>query len=90
MRKTKEIDVWVANYVDSSNFEGTDVVIDDGDVSGDFMEMDGVDYNRAKLIIDIPEKKVEITESQFEEMYYKHFGTIDSAIFLDLKKDLGL
>jgi len=60
--ETKEIDAWVRYF-------------DDGTIM-DISTKEGAYYERAKLIIEIPEKKIEITERQFREHYIRHFGQV--------------
>lgn len=65
--KTKEIDVWIDNTIHSAYESGLfnhAFTVWDYDISQEFK---GMDVIKAKLIIEIPEKKIEITESQLDE-----------------------
>lgn len=84
--KTKEINVFVPEYINHDDVEG--IIEDDGNLVGDIMYIDGVEFYRAKLIIEIPEKKIDITEEAFDEAYYKIFGTTE-GLCPRLKKELG-
>ena len=66
MKKTKEIDVSVELYGDGTV---RDVSFDDTCYG-----------TKAKLVIEIPEKKIEITESQLNDAYY---GSKDYKSFRD-------
>ena len=67
--KIKEINVFVPEYINHDDVEG--IIEDDGNLVGDVMYIDGVEYYRAKLIIEIPEKKIEITESELRTAMYE-------------------
>jgi len=77
--KTKEIDVWVLKECVRHTYN-----------SGSWNTKESLDFNvKAKLIIEIPEKKIEITESEFDE-------AVTAVIIRDgyyctktLKKELG-
>lgn len=75
--KTKEIDVWVPDFIDKEGLGLEDILPDTGvysNVCGPVLEEDGVIYYRAKLIVEIPEKKIEITESEFDRICRKIFN----------------
>lgn len=79
--KTKEIDCWIsARHIDM-DWVQIPVYKDGG--SRDI---------KAKLLIEIPERKVEITESQFDQAVTKHKHRYSSArgFWDELKKELGL
>ena len=60
--KTKEMDVWLKSYFEEGkeDYSGMIIEFDDSD--------DGYNHiTKAKIIIEIPEKKIEITESEFKE-----------------------
>lgn len=57
MTKTKAIDVWVSHKFENKNTDLATIILHNGSNVEDFY--------KAKLIIEIPEKKIEITESQF-------------------------
>jgi hypothetical protein len=81
--KTKEIEVWV-----NDNFIEYKVGI--GDVVRDIgfeQFINGNKATKAKLIIEIPEKKIEITESEFDEAV-GNVG-LGSNMTKYLKKELG-
>lgn len=82
--KTKEIEVYV-----HEGFENWD---DDSClIHSNVYNKKHTNYTvKAKLIIEIPEKKIEITESDFERIV-KEYAVIDdgSNVWRDLKKDLG-
>lgn len=84
--KIKEINVFVPEYIDHDDVEG--IIEDDGNLVGDIMYIDGVEFYRAKLIIEIPEKKIEITESQLTEAFRRSQGA--GHFLKELIKQLGL
>lgn len=81
MKRTKEIDVWVEECV----------------LNGDKDVMHEISKYRtscskplkAKLIIEIPEKKVEITESQCEKAIDIAVGFLSESTRLNLRRCLG-
>lgn len=78
--KTKEIDVWVSKRV-----------LDGDDVSDTLTTYETGSVNRikAKLVVEIPEKKVTITESQFDEFVNKWHFDDGANVRRDMKKELG-
>jgi hypothetical protein len=81
--KTKEIDVWIPEC--RVNVKGLIETYSDLDELR--TDWDGVAV-KAKLIIEIPEKKIEITESEFDEKWRNHeFCEGDTK--KDFKKELG-
>lgn len=87
MSKTKEIDVWVPEYTDETLCE--DIALKPQD--------DGVQWLKAKLIIELPEKKITMTESQFEDMcfyienncYIKKDESVHYHALKYIEKELG-
>ena len=82
MEKTKEIDVWVSDY------DGLPKVITAKEAANGY---DTTRYIKAKLIIELPEQKVEITRSQLETMlnrYYKEelYSNIMAAVDLGFEE----
>jgi hypothetical protein len=81
--KTKEIDVWVQDTLVSDAY----------DYSGYIHRKPKDGYLKAKLIIEIPEKKITITESEFEEVWSRyiscHQGFSDINYMISFKKELG-
>lgn len=79
--KTKEIDVWVCkNTFNKSNSHLW--------VYKNFYKApEGIQYLKAKLIIEIPEKKVTITESEFDDALKNCFIGDNNSRYL--KKELG-
>ena len=76
--KTKEIDVWVLKECVRHTYN-----------SGSWNTKESLDFNvKAKLIIEIPEKKIEITESDFDEWYFNKVGHALSKMQED-KRELG-
>jgi hypothetical protein len=78
--KTKEVEVWL----DSDEFHSgvncfVRLVSDKPKWKNKF---------KAKLIIEIPEKKIEITESEFDEWYFNKVGHALSKMQED-KRELG-
>ena len=78
MSKVLKANVWVRQAEVSRN------PIDQCSYYTDSEITDGVKYYKATITVDIPEKKVEITESQLKSAYY----TTDSLI--GLIEELGL
>jgi len=78
--KTKEIDVWVPEEFFNKEFDCFYVTTTKRD-----------DKLKAKLIIEKPEKKIEIAESEFDNAFLKTYE--DSLVFTDhmdlIKKELG-
>ena len=73
--KTKEIKVWVS-------MSAEDTVLD-------ILYYAHPLYEKATLVIEIPEKIIELTESKFSEHYYTIFGTNESMLYKRLKERLG-
>jgi len=67
--KIKEINVFVPEYIDDGDVEG--IIEDDGNLVGDVIYIGGVEYYRAKLTIEIPEKTIVITESELRTAMYE-------------------
>jgi hypothetical protein len=92
--KTKEIDVW--GYKNTLNRVFEDNIMCDLFTEQEIKKFGNLkleEMYRAKLIIEIPEKKIEITESEFDEAclsageyedYDRRYVYIDK-----LKKELG-
>lgn len=82
--KTKEIDV-VIYKEDGGDYDLTSYI------GRSKLNEYGVNSFKAKLIIELPEKKIEITESQFDEAWSKISRVFvdDSLTAQDLKKELG-
>jgi hypothetical protein len=85
MSRTKEIEVWVTDNVSDVNMSQ---LITRNKFSSDQYSIGGVPCVKAKLIIELPERKVEITESQFDEAWLKAVGTTYDRDRIDLKKEL--
>ena len=92
--KTKEIDVWVPNFIEE-DFGLECIIANTGvyaSICGDQMEEDNIIYYRAKLIIEIPEKKIEITESEFDKLAESYMTLncygVKKVYYDDLKKEL--
>ena len=67
MAKTKEIEVFIPS-IELDSFARAEILI------GRTRDMRiGGDWHKAKLIIELPERKAEITESEFDEVIAKHF-----------------
>jgi hypothetical protein len=84
MSKTREIDVWVRCIEDIGEKEQNYVIVYNYKVSG---------CSKAKLTVEQPEKKIEITESEFDEARMRALGlttteAISNASFR-IKKELG-
>lgn len=84
--KTKEIEVWVyENDLEKAQKNGT---------KGVYFTLEYPDdssFKKAKLIIDLPEKKIEITESQFDEAWRLSATAVNSTVhqsYLNLKQKL--
>ena len=76
--KTKEIDVWIC----SDFLNGHEEIFDS------ISEKKIDEFNiKAKLIIEIPEKKIEITESEFDEAYAN--AGFSNNLYDNFKKELG-
>lgn len=91
--KKKEIDVYVENY-DSKydiNVYKKEEIEDDFDEGYTFITKRNL--LKGKLIVEVPEKKIEITESQLKYAVKKVFdysvALNPQIIFNDLKKALG-
>lgn len=81
MSKIKEIDVWVTpKILESTSSNNFYVQTYEGDTA----------FLKAKLIIEIPDKKITISESEFENAFLKTYE--DSLSFTDhmdlIKKEL--
>lgn len=68
--KTIEINVWVHN----STVEKGEPYQAGSKIFPDYVEVDKTAWTKAKLIIEIPEKRVLISETQFDEIFrnYDH------------------
>lgn len=64
--KTREIECWVSPTIKNGDIETRYCVIS-GPVDPDT-------YRKAKLIIEVPEKRIEISESEFEKIFKGHTG----------------
>lgn len=80
--KTKEIDVLVSKSDINMNSVDIEVI----NHQRDYHPRN--DQYKAKLIIEIPEKKIEITESEFDKAYSKCFIETNLG-FMRLKEELG-
>jgi hypothetical protein len=81
--KTKEINTWIYKNKDIDMCDH--LTIKTQDPLSD-------NYYKAKLIIEIPEKKIEITESQLEKAYKRAYGRVnkhEAHYFNLIKKELG-
>lgn len=89
MMKTKEIECTVAcNKNETLNEKNLIVMFSDNEIR-DFTN-DKDELYKAKLIIEIPEQKIEITESQFDEAFLNSlFRNNDCVDLMNLKKKLG-
>ncbi len=76
MSNKKEIDVWVDKKVADDRCPELNHVI--------YLD-ERVNMTKARLIIEMPEKKIEITESQFDEVWEDRVGYNSK----DIKKLLG-
>jgi hypothetical protein len=80
--KTREkiIDVWVSHKFDNLDTDLATIILD--------RNTNIKDYFKAKLIIEIPEKKIEITESEFDIIVGKK-KVINAYNYEKVKKELG-
>jgi uncharacterized DUF497 family protein len=86
MSKTREIYVWVPREIKISREFAYYPMKENIDKHGEA-------FYKAKLIIELPEKKIEITESEFDEARMRALGlttteAISNASFR-IKKELG-
>lgn len=90
--KTKEIDVWVQKLVISDKYK-YEAFMEGRSCQMSRTEKDG--YYKAKLIIEIPEKKIEITESEFDKVYATYISALgvdkhyQFEHMVEMKKELG-
>lgn len=84
--KTKEIDIWIDNTVMHGLISGHDVQSKEMY----FCNSDRSRTTKAKLIIELPEKKIEITESSFDEAVYDafHNGLLRNHSFNEIKQTM--
>lgn len=97
MSKTIEIDVWVQDLILSNKYEYEAFVRGE---STQVKRKPSEGYLKAKLIIEIPERKIEITESQFDEavknamdraiLSHKEFVYYPKTMTKYIKENLGL
>jgi len=84
--KTKELDVWVSiwnyNLYEKGEMTHAMSVNFDNNING------GKNY-KAKLVIELPEKKVELTESRFMEIMNNGEGVISVGVMKYLETELG-
>lgn len=80
--RTKEIEVWIEpNQIAGLEPDYTDTITT-------YTKKCGEPQYRAKLIIKMPERKVEITESQFDEAWDGGYGCTYEGLKRHLKKVL--
>ena len=84
--RTKEINVLVSeSFLDNSS-TGIPNIIEDNGLN---TRLNGVQTFKAKLIIELPERKVEISESELDEalfqVFEKKFFAKDSAFYNGIK-----
>jgi len=87
MNKTKRIDVWI----NSSNFENNRSYTSihwSKKEADDFLEKDDIQYI-GELVIEIPEQKITITESELDKAWRKVFNSYNTADHFKIKKALG-
>ena len=81
--KTKTIDVWV----DEKQFEKYDMY--DCDYLLESEKDPDIDYLKAKIIVELPEKKIEITESEFDRKWEYAIGNNFDEDLDSFKQELG-
>lgn len=90
--KTKEIDVWVKEDFNDKYSTSGIYYFNRSDLLDDNYR--NIPY-KAKLIIEIPEKKIEITESEFDRVYNDWVVSLEVVNYhkdlhkRNMKRDLG-
>ena len=88
--KTKEIDVWVnvpTNRVNREDlYRFIDINVTENEAS-EWLEKHDI-IIKGKLMFEIPEKKIEITESEFDKAINKYKSDCSYG-FCSMKKELG-
>lgn len=87
--KTREIEVWIPERIKDFKHEPYEnpifdtLLVEPGKKYAPGFKCDGQIMIKARLIIELPDRKVEISESEFDEIFYDH--PVD-MIDLDLVK----